>query len=198
MLPISLWMEALKITIHILNQVPNKSVLKTSYELWTGRKPTLNYLHVWDCLAEEKVFNPSVGKLDPKTVSYHFIGYLDKSKGFHFYCPNRHTKFVEMRHTVFLEDEMIKGSTLSREIRLEEKRVYVSTPMVQEPFFSIPANVIPIVHGNVVATPVIGSPVTMVATSIVGSSMAEIDEKREPIFQEPIVTHEEEQQQPPM
>jgi transposase InsO family protein len=44
-LPISLWMEALKITVHILNQVPSKSMPKTSYELWTGRKPTLNYLH---------------------------------------------------------------------------------------------------------------------------------------------------------
>jgi hypothetical protein len=45
-LPISLWMEALKTAIHILNQVPSKSVLKTPYKMWTGRKPTLNYLYV--------------------------------------------------------------------------------------------------------------------------------------------------------
>jgi hypothetical protein len=45
-LPISLWMEALKIAVHILNRVPSKSVPKTPYEMWTGRKPTLNYLHV--------------------------------------------------------------------------------------------------------------------------------------------------------
>jgi hypothetical protein len=32
-LPISLWMEALKITVHILNQVPSKSVPKTPYEM---------------------------------------------------------------------------------------------------------------------------------------------------------------------
>ena len=32
-LPISLWMEALKTAIHILNQVPSKSVPKTPYEL---------------------------------------------------------------------------------------------------------------------------------------------------------------------
>jgi hypothetical protein len=35
-------MEALKTSIHILNRVPSKSMAKTSYELWTGRKPTLN------------------------------------------------------------------------------------------------------------------------------------------------------------
>jgi pyoverdine/dityrosine biosynthesis protein Dit1 len=39
---IGLWMEALKIVIHILNRVPSKSMSKTSYELWTGYKPSLN------------------------------------------------------------------------------------------------------------------------------------------------------------
>jgi hypothetical protein len=38
MLPISLWMEALKIVVHILNRVPSKSVPKTSYKMWTCRK----------------------------------------------------------------------------------------------------------------------------------------------------------------
>ena len=36
-LPISLWMEALKTAIHILNRVSSKSVPKTPYELWTGK-----------------------------------------------------------------------------------------------------------------------------------------------------------------
>ena len=33
-LPKFLWGEALKTTDYISNQVPNKSVLKTTYELW--------------------------------------------------------------------------------------------------------------------------------------------------------------------
>jgi hypothetical protein len=115
MLPINLSMEALKTVGHILNHVSSKSVPKTSYGLWTDRKPTLNYLHMWGCPAEAKLFNPSIVKLDPKTVSCHFIGYPDKSKGFRFYCPNRY-KIIEMRHTVFLEDEVIRGSTVPREI----------------------------------------------------------------------------------
>jgi hypothetical protein len=94
-------MEVLKTIVHILNRVPSKSVSKTPYEMWTGRKSTLNYLHVWGCPAEAKLFNPSIRKLNPKTVSYHFIGYLDKSKGFRFYCPDRYIKIVEMRHAVF-------------------------------------------------------------------------------------------------
>jgi hypothetical protein len=44
---IILWMVALKTAVHILNRVPSKLVPKTSYELWIGRKFTLNYLYVW-------------------------------------------------------------------------------------------------------------------------------------------------------
>jgi transposase InsO family protein len=81
-LPVSLWMEAFKTAIHILNRVPSKSVPKTPYEMWTGRVPSVNHLRVWGSPAEAKVFNPTIAKLDSKTVSCHFIGYPERSKGF--------------------------------------------------------------------------------------------------------------------
>jgi hypothetical protein len=81
-LPLTLWMEALKTVIHILNRVPSKSVSKTPYELWTERVPSLKYLRVWGSPTEAKVFNPNIRNLDPKTVSCHFIGYPKKSKVF--------------------------------------------------------------------------------------------------------------------
>ncbi|KAK8936095.1 hypothetical protein KSP39_PZI012974 [Platanthera zijinensis] len=43
-LPEFLWGEALKTAVYILNRVPSKSVLKTPFELWTGRRPSLNHL----------------------------------------------------------------------------------------------------------------------------------------------------------
>jgi len=119
-LPVSLWMEALKIVTHILNRVPSKSVPKTPYGLWTSRKPNMNYLRVWGCLAEAKLFNPHIGKLDPKTVSCHFIGYPKRSKGYRFYYPDRTTKFIETRHAVFLEHDGLSGSSEPRSIDLWE------------------------------------------------------------------------------
>jgi hypothetical protein len=118
-LPIGLWMEALKTVIHILNRVPSKSVSKTSYELWTGHKPSLNYFRVCGCPAEAKIFNPNAGKLEHKTVSRHFIGYPKKSKGFRFYCPDRYTKYVETRHAIFLEDEMMRGALCLKKLALK-------------------------------------------------------------------------------
>ena len=150
------------------------------------RKSTLTkHLRVWGSTAEAKVFNPNIGKLDPKTVSCHLFGYPEKSKGFCFYCLDRHTKFVETRHTVFLQDEMMRGSMVAREIDLEEKRVYAPTPMIHEPFFSLPAVATPTIQDTVVPTPVVILP------------MATMNDDEEPVLQdpiEPIATHEGEQQ----
>ena len=101
-----------------------------------------------------------MGKLDPKTVSCHFIGYPDKSKAYRFYCPNRATKFVETRHAVFLESDMMRGSTTPREIILEEKQEYVPTPIIQEPIFPVSVDVAPPVERTVNATPA-ETPVTV-------------------------------------
>ena len=45
-LPESLWGKALKIAAYILNRVPTKKVVKTPYELWVGKKPSIRHLHV--------------------------------------------------------------------------------------------------------------------------------------------------------
>ena len=188
-LPINLWMEALKTAMYILNCMPSKSVLKTPYELWTGREPSLNHFRVWGCPAEAKVFNPDIGKLDPKIVSCHFIGYPEKSKGYRFYCPDRHTKFIETRHATFLEDQMIRGSMVARKIDLEEKRVFVPTPMSQEPYFSLLVVAAPIEKETTVPTPIVSSP----------DVAANENENPVPHDQiEPVAMDEGEQQQPPV
>jgi hypothetical protein len=71
----------LKTVVYILNRVSSKSVSKIPYELLIDRNTTLNYLHVQDCPAEAKLFNPSIEKLDPKTVNCHFIGYPESRRG---------------------------------------------------------------------------------------------------------------------
>ncbi|KAK2997912.1 hypothetical protein RJ639_026101 [Escallonia herrerae] len=131
-LPEFLWVEALKTAVHILNRVPSKSVPKTPFELWAQRKPSLEYFHVWGSLAEAKVYNPHTKKLDPKTISCHFIGYPERSKGFRFYCPSHTTRIVENRHAVFFEDAEYSGSCTPRIINLEEIQDHVSIPVIQK------------------------------------------------------------------
>ncbi|CAL2257105.1 unnamed protein product [Prunus armeniaca] len=68
-------------------------------------------MHIWGGKAEAKVYNPNLGKLDPKTVSCRFMGYAERSKGFHFNCPNYTNRVVETGKAKFLEyDEDSEGA----------------------------------------------------------------------------------------
>ena len=102
-LPNFLWGEAIKIAMYILNRVPSKSIFKTPFELWIGKKPSLNHFRVWGCPAEVRIYNPNEKKLDPRTIRCYFIGYPDHSKGYRFYCPTRGTRIVESLTAKFLE-----------------------------------------------------------------------------------------------
>ncbi|XP_044510120.1 probable LRR receptor-like serine/threonine-protein kinase At3g47570 [Mangifera indica] len=51
-LPKSLWVEALKTAVYILNRVPTKAVSKTPFELFKGWKPSLRHIRVWGCPSE--------------------------------------------------------------------------------------------------------------------------------------------------
>lgn len=59
---------------------------------------------MWGCKAEARIYNPQEQKLDPKTVSAFFIGYLEKSKGFRFYCPNHRTRILETNKARFVDE----------------------------------------------------------------------------------------------
>ena len=74
---------------------------------------------------------------------------------------------------------------VAQEIDLEEKRVYTPTPMIHEPFFSLPAVAAPTIQDTVVPALVVILPV---------ETMNDDEELvlQDPI--DPIATHEGEQQ----
>ncbi|GJZ70648.1 hypothetical protein Tco_0634499 [Tanacetum coccineum] len=46
---ISFWGYALETAAHILNLVPTKKVLKTHFEMWKGKRPSLGHIKIWGC-----------------------------------------------------------------------------------------------------------------------------------------------------
>jgi transposase InsO family protein len=131
-LPKSLWMYALKTVVYLLNRVPSKSVPKTPFELWIGRKPSLRHLHVWGCPAKVRLYNPHEKKLDFRTISGSFIGYPEKPKGYRFYCPNHSTRIVETGHARFIENGEVSGSDKLQNVVIQEVRVQVPVPMASK------------------------------------------------------------------
>ena len=46
-LPNSFWGYAVETALYILNVVPSKSVTMTPFELWKGRKASLEHFRIW-------------------------------------------------------------------------------------------------------------------------------------------------------
>ena len=92
---------------------------KTPFELWTSRKPSLNHFKVWGCLAEVKIYDPSLKKTDLRTTKCYFIGYPSHSKGYRFYCLTCGTRVVEPQVAKFLELDVTKGISFQSNERME-------------------------------------------------------------------------------
>ncbi|KAH9657984.1 hypothetical protein KPL70_023305 [Citrus sinensis] len=127
-LPDFLWGEALRIAAYILNQIPSKSMPKTPYELWSGKRPSLHHFHVWGCRAEVRPYNPQSRKLDPKTISGHFIGYCIGSRDSRFYCPSHTTRIIKSDRAIYFEDDHNGGSSEPCSLTLREERVVLPIP----------------------------------------------------------------------
>jgi hypothetical protein len=125
MLPLGLWMEALKTAVHIINHVSSKLVPKTPYELWSDRKPSIIFLHIWGCPTEAKIFNPQLEKLDQKLYAVILLDIPISPMGTDFIVQNVPLS-LSTQDTVFFECDM---SSSPQDIDLEEIQTYDCTPM---------------------------------------------------------------------
>ena len=79
------------------------------------------HVHVWGCHVEVRIYNRQEKKLDSRTISGYFIGYLEKSKGCRFYCPSCATKIVESHNARFEKNDVISGSNGPRNLVFVER-----------------------------------------------------------------------------
>ncbi|GJX16970.1 retrovirus-related pol polyprotein from transposon TNT 1-94 [Tanacetum coccineum] len=92
-LPEFLWAEAVATACF----TQNRSIIhtrhnKTPYELLCGRKPNVEYFHVFGSLCYLTNDRDDLGKMKPKANIGVFIGYSETSRGFRIY--NRRTKKI--------------------------------------------------------------------------------------------------------
>ena len=101
-----------------------------------------------------QIYNPQENKLDPRTITGYFIGYVERSKGYRFYCPLHSTRIVESINAKFLENDLISGSYQFHDITFEkdhyeaqssgssDRSIVIHTPQVQtgvrQPIIQVP------------------------------------------------------------
>jgi hypothetical protein len=94
-------------------QVPSKSVVKTPYEMWTGKTPSLSFLKIWGCEVDVKRLQSD--KLTPKSDKCMFVGYPKETLGYYFYHWSEGKVFVA-RNCVFLDKEFLKREKSKRKV----------------------------------------------------------------------------------
>ena len=139
-LPYFLWGYALLTSAHLLNKIPSKAVPTTPYEIWTGRKPNLNYVKVWGCPAYVRMAQHN--KLMPRGQKFRFVGYPSNTKGYLFYDTEHRNVFVA-RFGKFLESEFLSDGGDHRQVELDEVQLDTDEPL-EEP--EVQVDVEPLTH----------------------------------------------------
>ncbi|GJT17196.1 retrovirus-related pol polyprotein from transposon TNT 1-94 [Tanacetum coccineum] len=98
-----LWIEAITIACFTQNRfLVHTWYNKTLYELIRGRKPNVQYFHVFGSLCYPTNDHDDLGKMKPKVDISIFIGYFESSRGLRIYnCRTK--KIMETIHVKFDE-----------------------------------------------------------------------------------------------
>ncbi|GJY56554.1 zinc finger, CCHC-type containing protein [Tanacetum coccineum] len=80
----------------------------TPYEIWTKKKPNLNYLIVWSYMAVVRLSDSKLKTLGKRGIECIFVGYVEHSKAFRFFViePNDSVpinSIIESRDAIFDE-----------------------------------------------------------------------------------------------
>lgn len=94
-----LWGEAVLVSTYLINRSPKNDMTVTPYEAWTSRKPNLDNIAIFGCVAFAKR-NNYLKKLDERSKEFIFVGY--NSHGYRLWDPEMR-KIVTSRDVIFRE-----------------------------------------------------------------------------------------------
>ncbi|KAK9692781.1 Reverse transcriptase (RNA-dependent DNA polymerase) [Popillia japonica] len=87
-LPKYLWAEAVNSAVYILNRTSNTQLEgMTSYEAWTGKKPSLDHIRTFGSEAFVHVPKEKREKLDKKSMKLILVGYDGNSTNYRLFNP---------------------------------------------------------------------------------------------------------------
>ena len=102
------WGEALQTATYLLNRSGSRTrSYKTPYELWTGRRPSVDHLRVFGSVAYVHVPKVQRKKLEPKSIKCLFVGYCTDTKAYRLWDPKRR-RIIVSRDVIFDEYTMPK------------------------------------------------------------------------------------------
>ncbi|KAK1650444.1 hypothetical protein QYE76_068249 [Lolium multiflorum] len=103
-LPGKFWGEAVNTAVYLLNRAPTRSMIGgTPYEAWYGRKPSVDHLRTFGCVAHVKTVSSHKRNLADRSTPMIMTGYEEDSKAYRLCNPSTN-KVIVTCDVVFEED----------------------------------------------------------------------------------------------
>lgn len=109
-LPTFLWAEPINTAVYVLNRSASSGKIATPYELWVGKKPSLEYLRIFGSEAYVHVPKEFRRKLDVRAKLRVFVGYQDDSANYRVYDAD--TKKISVSRNVTFHEKTGKSNVI--------------------------------------------------------------------------------------
>lgn len=130
--PPLMWGEAIRHAVYVLNRLPTRSLTgQTPYEAWFKKKPFVDYLCVFGCIAHVKIPSIHVTKLDDRSKQMVHLGREPGTKAYRLYDPSTE-KITVSRDVVFDETQGWKWNESTPEIFVYSTGVFAWTDQNDE------------------------------------------------------------------
>ena len=106
---------------------------------------SIKHLHIWGCPTEAWSYRPHERKLDSRTISCFFVGYVECSRGYKFYNLTSRS-FFETRNDRFIKEVEFGKKENIRNIAFEKEFVIDNDPVLTP---IIVQDTTPIIENNV-------------------------------------------------
>lgn len=110
-LPKILWGEAIVTACYIQNRLPTRVLDKTPYEVWNGRKPSLEHLRMFGSRAYVHIPKEKRGKWDARAVEGTLVGFSETQKGYRVLIQGSYT--VKVTRSVVIDESPVMESFCS-------------------------------------------------------------------------------------
>ena len=101
--PNYLWGEAIRHSTYLLNRIATRAPKdKTPYEVFRAKRPNINHLWIFGCIAYAKVEKPHLKKLDDRSRMLVHLGTEPRSKAYRLLDPQA-MKIIVRRDVVYDE-----------------------------------------------------------------------------------------------
>lgn len=92
-------------SVYLLNRLPTRFLLgKTPYEAWKRKKPNLEHIQLFGCLAHMKIPQVHVKKLDDRSKAVVYLGKEPGMKASRLYDPTSRRLHVS-RDVIYQEEK---------------------------------------------------------------------------------------------